>query len=97
MNILKVLFIGDIVGEPGREILKRSLPELVSKNDINFVIANSENAASGKGLTKSVSDEIFSSGVNVSTLGNHTFERREINDIITDPRIIRPANYPAEV
>jgi len=97
MNVIRVLFIGDIVGEPGRDMLKNNLPGIIEKENIGFVVANSENAAHGKGLTKNVSDEIFSYGVNVSTMGNHTFERPEISAIIADPRILRPANYPDEV
>ncbi|MFN3966411.1 MAG: TIGR00282 family metallophosphoesterase [Endomicrobiia bacterium] len=94
---MKIFFVGDIVGEPGREILKEKLPDFIKENRINFVIANAENAAGGKGLTDKVAEEIFSSGVNVITLGNHTFARKEIELIINDKRILRPANYPPEV
>ncbi len=94
---MKIFFIGDIVGEPGREILKEKLPSIIKDNKIDFVIANAENSAGGKGLTEKVAEEIFSSGVNVITLGNHTFARKEIETIITDKRILRPANYPPEV
>ena len=94
---MKILFIGDIVGEPGRGIVKRYVPEIIKAENINFTVANAENAAGGKGLTQEVSEEIFSCGVNVITLGNHTFARKEIELIINDPRILRPANYPAGV
>ena len=94
---MKILFIGDIVGEPGREIDKRYVPEIIKSENIDFTIANAENAAGGKGLTQSVSEEIFSCGINAITLGNHTFARKEIELIIGDPRILRPLNYPAVV
>jgi len=91
---MKIIFISDIVGEPGRDVLKHVLSDLVKNIKFDFIIANAENAAGGKGITKSVADEIFSTGVNVITLGNHTWERKEIEQIIDDPRILRPANYP---
>lgn len=94
---MKVLFVADIVGQPGREILKKKLPELKNKEKPDFIIANAENAAGGKGLTPGVSTEIFLTGVNVLTLGNHAFDRKEIDSIIKDDRILRPANYPPNV
>jgi len=94
---MKIFFVGDIVGEPGREILKSKLPDFIKNNNVDFVIANAENSAGGKGLTEKVAEEIFSSGVNVITMGNHTFARKEIETIINDKRILRPANYPPGV
>lgn len=94
---MKILFVGDVVGEPGRKILKELLPEIVKSEIINFIIANCENAAGGKGITKKVAEEIFSAGVNVITLGNHAFARKEIEQIISDKRILIPANYPPDV
>ena len=94
---MKVLFVADIVGQPGREILSNRLPELKDREKPDFIIANGENAAGGKGLTAVVAQEIFNSGVNVITLGNHAFDRKEIEEAITNPRILRPANYPPNV
>ncbi|MDI6641560.1 MAG: TIGR00282 family metallophosphoesterase [Elusimicrobiota bacterium] len=94
---MKILFVGDIVGEPGRKILKELLPEIINTESIDFIIANCENAAGGKGLTGDISEEIFSTGVNVITLGNHTFARKEIDQIIDHPQILIPANYPPDV
>lgn len=94
---MKVLFIADVVGQPGREILSNRLPELKEKEKPDLVIANGENAAGGKGLTEPVAQEIFNSGVNVITLGNHAFDRKEIEDAINNPRILRPVNYPPNV
>jgi len=94
---MKVLFIGDIVGKPGREAVGLVLPSLKEKENIEFVIANGENSAGGFGITPNVAEEIFSFGVDTITLGNHTWDRKEVKEIIDDPRIIRPANYPRDV
>lgn len=91
---MKILFIADIVGEPGRKTLKTVLPGFKVKEKIDCTIANAENAAGGFGLTKPVAEDIFSSGVEVLTLGNHVWDRKEIGEIIEDPRVLRPANYP---
>ncbi len=91
---MKILFIADIVGEPGREILRNKLPELLRNEQPDFVIANAENAAGGKGLTGPLARELFDLGVMAITLGNHTFDRKEIESIIDEPRVLRPANYP---
>ncbi len=92
-----ILFIGDIVGEPGRNILERVLPDLREEYAPDFVIANAENSAGGKGLTGPVAADLFSLGVNVLTLGNHTFDRSEIENAINNQKILRPANYPPAV
>jgi metallophosphoesterase (TIGR00282 family) len=94
---MRVLFIGDVIGQPGRDILVRRLAELVEAEDAGFVIVNGENAAGGKGLTPAIAGELFDLGINVITLGNHTFDRREIEDALSDSRILRPANYPPNV
>ena len=94
---MKILFIGDIVGQPGREILERVLPELREEYQLDFIIANAENAAAGKGLTGPVAADLLSLGINVLTLGNHSFDRSEIETIINNPRVLRPANYPSVV
>jgi metallophosphoesterase (TIGR00282 family) len=94
---MKILFIADIVGSGGRKIIADKLAGLREKENPDFIIANAENAAGGKGLTRAIAQELFSLGINVLTMGNHTFDRKEIIDIIDDPRILRPANYPPGV
>jgi len=95
---MKVLFIGDIVGKPGRKAIRDGLPDLVSKLKIDFVIANAENAAGGFGITKSVGEEIFALGVHVLTSGNHIWDKKEaVTYIVKESRLLRPANYPAGV
>jgi calcineurin-like phosphoesterase len=92
---MKVLFIGDIVGKPGRKALKQGLPDLVNKFKVDFVIANVENAAGGFGITKSVGEEILSLGVHVMTSGNHIWDKKEaVSYIPKENRLLRPANYP---
>jgi len=94
---LNILVIGDIVGKPGRAIIKALLPRLQRENDISFTIANAENAAGGRGLTKEVKDEILGSGVDVLTMGNHVWDNKNIFSFIDDePRLIRPLNYPGD-
>lgn len=93
---MKILFIGDIVGSPGRKAVSILLPILSDEyGPFDFVIVNGENAAGGKGLTKPVVYDILSWGVDVITTGNHVWAQREIFDFIeTVPNLIRPANYP---
>ncbi|MGE5484498.1 MAG: TIGR00282 family metallophosphoesterase [Ignavibacteriales bacterium] len=92
---MRILFIGDIVGRPGRSMLAEYLPGLGREYGPDLIIANGENAASGVGLTRDTGDEIFSAGVDVITMGNHVWDKREIADyIVQEPRVIRPANYP---
>ncbi|MCS7151957.1 MAG: TIGR00282 family metallophosphoesterase [Endomicrobia bacterium] len=92
--MLKILFIGDIVGEPGRKCVKYVFDNLLDRKNYDVVIANGENLAGGKGISKSVFEEILSYGVDVVTLGNHTFSRKEVEEIINSPQLIRPLNYP---
>lgn len=93
---MNILVIGDIVGRPGRKVLKQALPALQKEYDISFTIVNGENAAGGRGLTKTVMDEIVAAGVDVVTMGNHVWDNKDIFSIIDDEyRLIRPANYPA--
>ncbi len=94
---MKILFISDIVGKPGIEILKRELKGIVISENVDLVIANSENAADGFGLYPKLALEIFQAGVNIITLGNHTFDKKEILQIFSDKRIVRPINYPEAV
>jgi hypothetical protein len=94
---MKILFFGDIVGRAGREGLLNVLPRLKKIHQPDFIIANAENAAHGKGLSPKIAEELWAEGVDVLTMGNHTFDRKEIGAIIGDARILRPANYPAVV
>jgi metallophosphoesterase (TIGR00282 family) len=92
---MNILMIGDVVGEPGRKILARELPGLVERHRIDLVIANGENAAGGFGITPKIAEEFFRMGVHVITGGNHIWDKKEILDyIVSQPRLIRPANYP---
>ena len=89
---LRVLFIGDIVGEPGRDAVKALLPDLVIDNLVDFVIANCENAAAGKGITPKITEYLLNTGIHVLTSGNHIWDRQEIIPYIgTQPRLLRPA------
>ena len=95
---MQILFIGDIFGKPGREIARRAIPALVEQHGIDFVIANVENAAAGFGVTGDVADAILSYGVDVMTSGNHVWDKKEVLDYIPrEPRLLRPANFPAGV
>jgi len=93
---MRILFIGDIVGAPGRQIVHDRLADLVSTQKIDLVIANCENAASGFGITPRLAQELFDLGIQVLTGGNHIFDRKEILDFFPhEPRLLRPANFPA--
>jgi metallophosphoesterase (TIGR00282 family) len=94
---MKIMFFGDIIGRPGREGLLRILPALREKHQPDFIIANAENAAHGKGLTPRIADELWGAGIDVLTMGNHTLDKKDILSIMDDPRLIRPANYAAAV
>lgn len=93
---MNILCIGDIVGNAGCEFLRSHLPALRKLYDAELVIANGENSAEGNGLTPASAEMLFSAGVDVITSGNHVFRRKEIYPLLDDnPRILRPANYPA--
>ncbi|MGE3472411.1 MAG: TIGR00282 family metallophosphoesterase [Vicinamibacterales bacterium] len=93
---MKLLFIGDIVGRPGRDLVKRGLAGLVASHGVDFVIANGENAAAGFGITREIGDQLLKDGVDVLTSGNHIWDKKEVLDYIAaEPRLLRPANYPA--
>ncbi|RNC67508.1 MAG: TIGR00282 family metallophosphoesterase [Desulfuromonadales bacterium] len=93
----KILFIGDIVGSPGRQAVARELHRLVDRHRIDLVIANGENAAGGFGITEDKARELFSLGIDVLTSGNHIWDKRESFPFINrEERLIRPANYPPE-
>lgn len=93
---MKLLFIGDIVGKPGRELVRRGVGPIVAAHDIDFVIANGENSAAGFGITREIGDQLLSYGCEVLTSGNHIWDKKEALDyIVREPRLLRPANYPA--
>lgn len=92
---MKLLMIGDIVGQPGRNIVHNLVPGLKEELNIDFVVANGENAAGGNGITRSTADDILASGVDLITGGNHIWDKKDIVEWIdSEPRLIRPANYP---
>ena len=94
---MRILFIGDIVGSPGRGIVKARLSDIVAHKDIDLVLANCENAASGFGITPRLVEELLDAGIEVLTSGNHIFDRKEILEYFPhQPRLLRPANYPPE-
>jgi 2',3'-cyclic-nucleotide 2'-phosphodiesterase len=95
---VKVLFVGDIFGEPGRRALARSVPRLVAQRQVDVVIGNGENAAGGFGITPELAEELFDLGLAVITTGNHAWDKKEILDYFPrEPRLLRPANYPSGV
>ena len=92
---MKILFIGDIVGKPGRRAIRELLPELIFQYKIDFVIANCENAAAGFGVTRDVVEELYSYHINVLTSGNHIWDKKEISEFVGDyETLLRPPNYP---
>lgn len=92
---MKILFIGDIVGNPGRDAVRTLLPALRQEFGLSFVIANAENAAGGSGITGRVAAELFDAGVDVLTSGDHIWKKSEIFEVIENqPRILRPVNFP---
>jgi metallophosphoesterase (TIGR00282 family) len=95
---LRLLFIGDIVGNPGRKVLKKTLPLLIGEVKADFCVANGENSAAGMGITQSVAKELHECGVDLVTMGNHTWAKKDTFTFIDyDPKLIRPANFPDEV
>jgi 2',3'-cyclic-nucleotide 2'-phosphodiesterase len=92
---MRVLFIGDIVGSPGRQIVRERLADIVEHQHIDLVIANGENSAAGFGITPRIAEELLHNGIDVLTGGNHSWDRKEIYDFIPqEPRLLRPANFP---
>ncbi|MCX5697959.1 MAG: TIGR00282 family metallophosphoesterase [Candidatus Omnitrophica bacterium] len=93
---MNILFIGDIVGSPGREAVKTLVPQLRKEHRLDFVIANAENAAGGSGITPRVANELFDAEIDVLTSGDHIWKKKEIFEIIgTESRILRPNNFPS--
>jgi len=95
---MRILFIGDIVGQPGRKMVARHLQRLVATNGVDAVIANAENAAAGFGITPAVGQELFGLGIALLTSGNHVWDKKEAEAYLAaEGRILRPANYPDDV
>lgn len=94
---MRILFIGDIVGEVGLQYLENNLERIKQENKINLCIANAENITNGRGLRKKDYQRLMKSGVSAITLGNHTFSQREIKEYIDDARIARPANFNTDI
>ena len=93
---MNILFIGDIVARTGRDLVRRCLRPLVRQYAIDVVLANGENAAGGAGITREITNDLLKAGVDVLTSGNHIWDKREVLEFIdSEPRLIRPANYPA--
>jgi len=92
---MRILFIGDIVGAPGRQIVQDRLADIVTQRQIDLVIANGENSASGFGITPRLADELLGLGIEVLTGGNHSWDRKEILEYLPhQPRLLRPGNFP---
>src|SRR5881392_1911662 len=93
--MLTILFLGDIVGQPCRAAVIARLPELKSKHALDFIIVNGENAAGGRGITGKITIDLLRAGVSVITSGDHIWDQKEILLFIdTEPRLLRPLNYP---
>jgi metallophosphoesterase (TIGR00282 family) len=92
---VRLLFVGDIVGSPGRHAVESLLPGLKERHEPDFVVVNGENSAGGLGITSKIARGLYRHGVDAITLGNHTYRHAEVYDFLdTDDRIVRPANYP---
>jgi len=95
---MNILFIGDIFASPGRKIVAQHLQDIISSEKIQLAIANAENSAGGFGITPLIAQELFSMGLDALTTGNHVWDKKEIYEYLPrEPRLLRPANYPAEL
>src|SRR5438309_6825029 len=93
-----ILFLGDVVGKPGRTAVRQGLPSLIETHQPLFTIVNGENSAGGVGITPDIAEEMYKAGADAITLGNHAFNKREIfNYLETNKPIVRPANIPKGV
>lgn len=93
---MKILFLGDIVGQPGRESVRGLLPDLVRSESISYVVANGENAAAGSGITPSIAKDLYSYGVDAITMGDHLWRQKDVSQLLqNDNRFFRPLNYPS--
>ena len=93
MSNINILFVGDVFGRTGREVLSQKLPEILKEYNIDYCIVNGENAAHGKGLSMQCADEIFAAGADCITMGNHTWDNNDIYQFIDDYAVIRPVNF----
>ncbi|MBT5926442.1 MAG: TIGR00282 family metallophosphoesterase [Verrucomicrobia bacterium] len=92
---MKILFIGDVVGRPGRRAVRECVPKLLERHGISMVVANGENSAGGAGITPSTAREIYDAGVDVITTGDHLWDQREVIGLLQkEPHFVRPLNYP---
>lgn len=92
---MRLLFIGDVVGKPGRRILETRLADLQKRHDVDFTVVNAENVAAGRGVTPTLADELLALGIDVLTSGNHIWAQRGIEDYLDkEPRLLRPHNFP---
>lgn len=92
---MNLLFIGDVVGEPGRKAVKTLLPKLRERHRLDFVVANGENSAGGSGITPKTAQELYSAGVDVITSGDHLWDQKEVMELLqNETRFLRPLNYP---
>ena len=97
MPAIRILFLGDVVGEPGRKAVIEQLPLLKQSEGLDFCIVNGENSAGGKGITPKIAIDLLRAGAAVITTGDHVWDQQEIVDYFpTEPRLLRPINYPAE-
>ena len=94
---MNILIIGDIVGNSGVKKIKQILPNIIKEKNIDFIIANGENSSDGMGITSKIFKELMLAGVNVVTMGNHTWGKKDIFNIIDNKNLLRPANYPRDV
>jgi metallophosphoesterase (TIGR00282 family) len=95
---IRLLFLGDIVGKPGRELIRKGVSSLIEHYNVDLVVANAENAAAGRGITREIGDQLLGWGIDVMTSGNHIWAQREAVDYIgAEARLLRPANFPAGV
>jgi len=93
--MIRVMMVGDIVGRPGRKAARENIKTYRKKYKLDLVIANGENAAGGNGITGAIANELYDAGIDIITMGNHTWDKKEIIEYIEhEPRLIRPANYP---
>lgn len=93
---MKLLFVGDVVGEPGRKALKALLPVLKAKHSLDMVVANGENSAGGSGITPKIANELYAAGVDIITTGDHLWDQKEVVQLLEgEKRFVRPINYPA--
>ena len=92
---MRVMLVGDVIGRPGRKAFRENVQKLRKEKNIDVVIVNGENSASGKGLTRNSLDELYSGGADIVTTGNHVWDKKDVMEFIdSEPFLIRPANYP---